>query len=247
MKRLKILLVIPVTVLVIFLGAFIGLRIQNVQVEGGEIYSEQEIIRQAMSDKYAYHSLYFWLKSRVSGVSCLPFVQEIDVEWHSYDRITLHVYDKSISGCVKYMGKYIYFDKDGVVLQSLSQPMEGVPIVTGIEFGTFTLNEAFEVEDDTLFDTIMNLSQLINHYDVDVDQMKFDGKDVTIYSGKVQVHLGEKEFYDDDMAALSSVLKKTRKKDLSGTIDMTRYEPGDKIILKTNDTGSDSVETEATE
>lgn len=221
----------------IIAGVFWFLRITDVTVEGGEIYSEQEIISSAMSDKYDYHTLYFLAKSKLGHVSCLPFVQEIDVEWKSPSAVVLHVYDKTISGCVKYMGQYIYFDKDGVVLQSLAEPMDGVPVVTGIKFGKFTLNEAFEVKDSSLFETIMNLSRLIRHYKVQVDQIKFDGKNVTLYSGKVEVYLGQKEFYDDDMAALASVLKKTNKKGLAGTIDMENFNSGDRIILKT--TGED--------
>lgn len=203
-------------------------------MEGGEYYSEQEIIRSALADPYSDHTLYFLVKSRLRGVPCLPFIQEIEVEWNRFDSITLHVYDKSISGCVKYMGQYIYFDKDGIVLQSLSKPMEGVPVVTGIKFGKFIVSQAFEVEDPELFDIIMNLSQLISHYKVKTDQIRFDGRDVTLYSGKVQVHLGKQEFYDDALAVLASVLNKANRKNLGGTIEMERFEPGDKIILKQN-------------
>ena len=237
MKHIKIIGGVIIGLFLIIAGVFWFLRITDVTVEGGEIYSEQEIISSAMSDKYDYHTLYFLAKSKLGHVSCLPFVQEIDVEWKSPSAVVLHVYDKTISGCVKYMGQYIYFDKDGVVLQSLAEPMDGVPVVTGIKFGKFTLNEAFEVKDSSLFETIMNLSRLIRHYKVQVDQIKFDGKNVTLYSGKVEVYLGQKEFYDDDMAALASVLKKTNKKGLAGTIDMENFNSGDRIILKT--TGED--------
>jgi cell division protein FtsQ len=236
LRYVKKIPLIAAVILVIAAAVLFALPIRHVQVEGGEIYSKQEIINSAMSDRFSYRMLYFFVKSKLGRVNKLPFTQEIDVEWNSPVSVTLHVYDKTISGCVKYMGKYIYFDKDGVVLQSLSETMDGVPVVTGIKFGKFTMNEAFEVEDDTLFDTIMNLSQLIQHYNVPVNQIKFDGKNVTLYSGKVQVYLGEKDFYDDDLAVLASVLKKTNKKGLSGTIDMEHFVPGNRISLQTNET-----------
>ncbi len=234
MRYRKIIIFTVLSFLLLCVLAFFGLRIREVEVEGGSYYSKPEIVRSAMADPYSYHTLYFLAKSRLRGVPCLPFVQEIEVEWKRFDRITLHVYDKSISGCVKYMGQYIYFDKDGIVLQSLSKPMEGVPVVTGIKFGKFIVSQAFEVEDPELFNIIMNLSQLISHYQVKTDQIRFDGRDVTLYSGKVQVHLGKRDFYDDALAALASVLDKTSRKDLGGTIEMERFEPGDKIILKQN-------------
>lgn len=242
MKRYQRIVLVILGIVFVVAVAFLTLRIHEVKVEGSEIYSEQEIVQSVMADRYSYHTLYFLLKSKLKGVDCPPFVQEIDVKWRSPGKITLRVYDKSISGCVKYMGQYVYFDKDGIVLQSLPNTIEGVPVVTGIKFGKFTLNKAFDVEDDTLFDTIMNLSQLISHYKVQVDQIRFDGKEVTLYSGKVKVYLGKKDFYDDDMAALSSVLKKTNRKGMSGTINMERFEPGDKIILKTNDAVQDETD-----
>jgi cell division protein FtsQ len=234
---------------VVLLAAAVSfaIPIRHVKVEGGEIYSKQEIISSAMSDRFSYRMLYFFVKSQLGALITLPFTQEIDVEWNSPTSVTLHVYDKTISGCVKYMGKYIYFDKDGVVLQSLTDTMDGVPIVTGIKFGKFALGEAFDVDDDTLFDTIMNLSSLIAHYNVPVNQIKFDDKAVTIYSGKVQVYLGEKDFYDDDMAVLASVLKKTNKKGLSGTINMEHFVPGNRISLQTNETVDGSTDTDSAE
>lgn len=233
MKRFLKICIVPAVLVGILVIAFFALRIKSVRVEGSEIYSEQEIIQSAMADSYSYNTLYFWFSSRIKGVRCLPFTQEIEVEWNRINEITLHVYDKTISGSVKYMGQYVFFDKDGIVLQSLSQPMDHIPIVTGIKFGKFTMNEAFEVDDDSLFETIMNISQLINHYQVPVDEVHFDGDKPSLNSGNVTVNLGKKSFYDDDMAALASVLKKAKKKKLSGTIDMEHFQTGDKIILKT--------------
>lgn len=237
MRKYRRILMIPLVLLLVAVVLFFTLRIQEVTVEGSEIYSQEQVIQHGMSGQFADHTIYFWLMNRLKGVPCLPFTQEIDVEWHGFNKITLHVYDKKISGCVKYMGQYVFFDKDGIVLQSLSSPMEGVPIVTGIEFGKFTMNQAFDVEDDSLFETIMDLSLLIDHYDVQVDQIRFQEKKVTLYSGKVQVFLGEKQFYDDDLAALSSVLQKTNEEGMGGTINMEHFEPGDKIVLDTNTNG----------
>ena len=42
-------------ILLIVSGTFFFLKITQVKVEGGDIYSDQQIIASAMSDKYAYH------------------------------------------------------------------------------------------------------------------------------------------------------------------------------------------------
>ena len=130
------------------------------------------------------------------------------------------------------MGQFVYFDKDGIVMQSMSEHREGVPIVTGIKFGDFTVGEKFKVDDDSLFDAIMNVSQLVNHYGISVKRIHINNSEITLYSGNIQVFLGKRLKYDEQLAALSSVLETTTSEKLSGTIDMSKYESGDKIILK---------------
>ena len=32
--------------------------------------------------------------------------------------VTVQVYEKSVAGCIEYMENYVYFDKDGIVLET---------------------------------------------------------------------------------------------------------------------------------
>ena len=41
------------------------------------------------------------------------------------------VYEKSVAGYVEYMGRYMYFDQDGIVVESSETRTEGIPQVTG--------------------------------------------------------------------------------------------------------------------
>lgn len=233
MKRfLKVIFLLLTLFLLIGILSTVFLKIRTVEVKGGSYYTDQQVKSVALPSHWSYHSVFFWIKTHFKTVPCLPFTQEVTVEWKNTSHIVLHVYDKTISGSVKYLGKYIFFDRKGIVLQSLSQPMAGVPVVTGIKMGQFTVGTKMQVKDDILFQTIMNLSQLIRHYKISIDTIHFDHRDVFLQAGGVTVELGEKDFYDDDMAALVSVLKQTRKKNLKGSIDMTRYTSGDNIILK---------------
>lgn len=216
---------------------FFAFRIEIVHVEGNEIYTESEIRQSVFQKKFQNNTICFWIYQQIFGIEGLPFIEEIEVEYNSRSEVTLQVYEKAISGCIKYMGQYVYFDKDGVVLQTLGEKMDNVPVVTGIEFGTFTVGEAFYVEDTSVFNAIMNISQFIDHYGMDVRRIHVRKGEFTLYSGNVKVCLGKKNLYDDEMAALSSVLETTGKKELSGTIHMENYQSGDKIILK-KDTSS---------
>lgn len=212
---------------------FFGLKIETVHVEGTQIYSEKEIKESVFTRKFSDNELFFAIYHKIFGINKLPFVEDIEVSYDDRNTVTLHVYDKTISGCIRYMGQYVYFDKDGIVLQSMAEKKEGVPVVTGIRFGTFTMGEAFNVKDSSLFSTIMNLSQLILHYKMDIDRIHLEEDEILLYMGDITITLEKKEMYDDEMADLSGVLEKAKEEKLSGSIDMRNYQPGDKIIFKT--------------
>ena len=78
MKHIKIIGGVILGLFLIIAGVFWFLRITDVTVEGGEIYSEQEIISSAMSDKYDYHTLYFLAKSKLTfSQDCVSYCQVI--------------------------------------------------------------------------------------------------------------------------------------------------------------------------
>lgn len=233
MRWYKKLLIILAMLVIMALFVFFGLKIDTVNVEGTEIYSAKEIKESVFTRKFSDNELFFAIYNKVFGINKLPFVEDIEVSYDNRNTVTLHVYDKTISGCIRYMGQYVYFDKDGIVLQSMAEKKDGVPMVTGISFGTFTVGEAFNVKDDSLFSTIMNLSQLILHYNISIERIHLEDDKVMLYTGEITVTLGKKELYDDEMAELSGVLEKAKEENLSGTIDMQNYRQGNKIILKT--------------
>ncbi len=234
MKRLKRILLTAIFLFLVVCVLYLAFHIDKVEVEGTKIYTEEEIKASVFTWKFLDNGLILRLYDKYFKTGGLPFVEDIDIYYEGRNTVILHVYDKTISGCIKYMGQYVYFDKEGRVLESLPRRRNEVPVVTGIQFGDFAIGEKFKVEDETLFNVIMNVSQLISHYGMSVKRIHINNGDVTIYSGNVQVHLGEKKLYNDQIAALSEVLVTTGKKKLSGTIDMENYKTGDKIVLKQN-------------
>lgn len=79
---------------------------------------------------------------------------------------------------------------------------------------TFTLYSKVQMEDDSLLSQILNLANLFKHYNVNWDKVIFDSKnEAYLYAGEIQVSLGKKENYDEEISALSSVLARLRKTD----------------------------------
>ena len=102
-------------VIVIIFVLYFWFHIDTVKIEGGSVYSDIEIEKSVFCRKFSDNALVFRVYNKLYGINKLPFVEDIDVKYESHDTVVLHIYDKKISGCIKYMGQYVYFDKDGIV------------------------------------------------------------------------------------------------------------------------------------
>lgn len=217
----------------VFLCYFI-FHLDTVKVDGTEYYTDEEIRNAVFVRDFSDNEIMFFIYDKLFGINTLPFVEEIEAEYHNPRSMTLHVYDKKISGCINYLGQYVYFDKDGIVLQTIPELIEGIPVVTGINFGNFTVGQPFQVADDSVFDSIMNVSQQISHYSIPVDEIKVSDGAIRLVIASLKVDLGKKKRYDDAMADLAGVIEKAQEENikLTGTINMENYQSGDRIVVK---------------
>lgn len=51
-----------------------------------------------------------------------------------------------------------YFDKDGIIVESTSETLPGVPKIAGLSFGHIVLHQPLPVEDISVFNEILNLT-----------------------------------------------------------------------------------------
>lgn len=79
---------------------------------------------------------------------------------------------------------------------------------------------------------ILNLANLFQHYGITWDKVQFNEKnEAFLYSGNIKVNLGKRENYDEQMSALSSVLKQALQKKMAGEIDLADYMVKGTVIL----------------
>lgn len=165
--------------------------VETVYVEGNVHYTEEEIKDIVMNGILGNNSLYLSLKYRSRGIEGVPFVDTMDVLVLTPDTIKIIVYEKVLTGYVRCMDTYMYFDRDGYVVESSSVRTAGVPQVTGLKFDHVVVGEMLPVEDEEIFDRILNVTKLLNKYELRSDRLYFNGAgEVTVYFGEVKVALG---------------------------------------------------------
>ena len=195
-KRKKagvILLVLAVlTAVVLGAGAYMKTTytVNTVYVEGNVHYTEDEIKEIVMSGALGSNSLYLSLKYKNRGIENVPFVDVMDVKILAPDTIKIIVYEKVLTGYVKYMDTYLYFDKDGYIVESSGVRTVGVPQITGLKFDHAVVGQQLPVEDRDIFNNILNVTKLLRKYELSSEKIYFSSSgDITVYFGQVKVAL----------------------------------------------------------
>lgn len=200
--RVKIRIIILLGIVNVFLMASYFLlthfTVRTVQVDGNKHYSAEEIKAMVMTGYLGDNSLYLSLKYKNKGIEGVPFVETMDVMVQSNDTIRITVYEKALAGYVQYLGRYMYFDNEGVVVETSKVTTKGIPQVTGLSFDHVILHEPLPVDKPELFDEILNITQQLAKYYLTADRIYFNSAyEVTLYFGEAKIALGKNEDIDE--------------------------------------------------
>ena len=204
-------------------------RVTKVEVIGNSHYTKEEIQEMVLNGNVTDNSLLLSVKYRNKSIQDVPFVESMDVEVLGHDSIRIMVYEKSLAGCVTYLGNYMYFDREGIVVESASVATEGVPEITGLHFEYVQLYETLPVENGEIFKEILTLTQLLEKYEICADKIYFDpDMNVTLYFGNAKVRLGNDSHIDEKIMQLSVMVPAIEGK--SGVLDMSDFNENTKTL-----------------
>ena len=202
-----VLLAIAAVLAAFFLFILQYFHVENIYVEGNLHYTSDEIIQMVTGQRFGDNSLYLALKYRDRGIQDIPFIQTMDVDVLSPDTIKITVYEKSVAGYVKYLDRYMYFDRDGIVVEASVTKTEGIPEITGIDFSQVVLYEALPVENQDIFREILSITQILSKYGLSADKIYFDDTgEMTLYFGDVRARLGSEDNMEEKVARLQQLL-----------------------------------------
>lgn len=204
-------------------------EVKNVYVEGNVHYSSDEIRNMVLTGKWGSNSLWLDHEYKNKAIEDVPFVETMDVEVLSPDTIKIIVFEKALAGYVEYLGKYVYFDKDGIVVEVSSMKTQGIPQVIGVDFDYVILHEALPVDNPDLFKAVLNITKLMTKYKVEAEKLYFKSNGETVlYHNKVIIRLGNDENLDLKIMNLPSLLENLE--GMSGTLRMDKYDENTKKI-----------------
>ncbi len=215
--------------LIVLLGLFAAylvisdrFRVEKVTVSGAERYTDEEIRDMVMEGTFGDNSLFLRLKYRNRAVEDIPFIEKMDIKIDDPHSITVNVYEKAIAGYVEYLGRLMYFDKDGIIVESSEKRLKGIPFVTGLKFDHCIMYEPLPVGNREVFSQILSITQLMEKYDITTDRIYFDrNNEITLFFGDARVFLGSFDNIDDKMIRLQYIIPELD--GLKGVLHLENY------------------------
>jgi len=197
-------------------------EVTMVDVSGNDHYTTAEIRDMVMEGPYGNNSIYLYLKYNNKSIDDIPFIEKMDVKIESPTHIRIDVYEKAVAGYVEYLGHYIYFDREGIAVESSTEVIEGIPFVTGLNFDHVVLHQKLPAKNEEVFAKILSITQLLTKYDIPTDKIYFDNnEEITLYFGDVRVFIGTDKYIDEKINELSLLMPKLQ--GYKGVLSMENY------------------------
>lgn len=226
-NKLQKILIVVLLVTIFFMAILFYMkeryRVKTVTVIGNQHYTSEQIQKIVMSGKYGDNSMYLYFKYKYKKVDNVPFVETMDVTIVSPSEIKITVYEKAIAGYVEYLGRYMYFDKDGIVVESSESQVDNLPYVTGLKFDYVVMYEKLPIENEQIFKEILSITQLLTKYRIKTTKIYFDQDlNIVLYFDQAKVQIGNMNNIDEKMIKLQYIVPKLE--GLSGTLYMENYQ-----------------------
>ena len=251
-KRRKIgLYILLILILLIAAGVFIVMNVftvENVVVEGNELYSSTQIENMVLNDEYSWNSLYVDLKYRFVDIGEVPFVDTMEVSLDNPHTVHIKVYEKGMLGYlyINSIGQNAYFDKDGFVVETSTEVIDGVPKITGISCEEVVLYEKLQLENSDILRDLLNLTQTLKKYNLLPDEIQYDSNmEPVLYYGTIQVKIGSEDNLSQKVVRLSIILPQID--GLSGTLHLETWTPETTDIIWDRAEEQSETEEETTE
>lgn len=229
--------VVIVVLLTVLFAASMFFRVTAITYDGNTHYTDEEMTNYIFSGKYNVNALVYFLFGKRQEKAVIPFIQDYDVEVVWPDKLNVMVYEKEIIGYINYMGCNMYFDKDGIIVDSSQEILEGIPEVMGINYRNIVLHDRLDTKDNKVFSVMLDLIQLFDKYEIELDKVFFDNSlNITVYIKDIRVVLGSDDGITEKVHELSMMMPKLEGK--SGVLYLNTFNEDTKSVIFKKDDNS---------
>ena len=227
-KRIWSVVLSVIGALVILAAAAVLLfRTKAFEVEGNSYYSENTITSWIQNDRFSVNTLYILVKYNFTDAELPSAVESMHISLKNPWTVRVTVKEKETAGYVDYDGAYLFFDREGTVVIKTKKKRVGTPYIEGLVFDAekVKIGEKLPVEDDSIFEKIVEVSKNLGKYDLAPDRMSCADGSIHIYFGIVEVLLGDGD-YEEKLQQIPPILEKLTQlyPETAGTLHLENYD-----------------------
>ena len=229
-KKIKIIIFMLVILILIAAGIFVVSSLEGVRVKGNTYYTENKLKNELQKYYVGGNTILTYLRLKYDKSITIPFVDEIETDFTDLHSLTVAIIEKEVVGCLPYMGEFICFDKDGIMVGSITGKKENVPVVNGIDYNAAVFNKPISTKNDEVFELILNLTQVIKKYKLEIDKLEFEKNlSINLYNGDIKILLGKRKHFDEQISNLAELLPKIKGR--KGTLHMEDFSETKKKVI----------------
>ena len=221
-NKIRIILIIIFILILTASGVIIASTLEEVKVKGNTYYTKEKLKNELQKYCVGGNTILSYLRIKYDKNITIPFVDELEVELTGFHSLMVTTTEKEVVGCLPYMGEFICFDKDGIMVGSIVDKRKGLPVVTGISYEAAVFNKPISARNKEVFELTLNITQLIKKYGLNIDKIEFEKNlSIKLYDENVKIMLGKRKHFDEQISNLAEILPKT--KGLKGTLHMEDF------------------------
>ncbi len=182
--------------------------LKTVKIEGNERVSQEAILEDldlAMGDNLFRYMLTHWNMDPVVD----PRLSSVDIymEWPSTVRI---VVDESMTiGYVYFQGTYLCIDRKGQVAASTHSLDEDLPVIRGLEVGSFMLGESLDTTDTERYEAVVSVCSILRKHELstvikEVNVLALN--DIVLYTDDMVIRCGDMEDMEQKVNVIATLL-----------------------------------------
>ena len=188
---------------------FTFFKVKKVEVLGNSHYTQTEIQEMVLKGIFADNSVLAPMLYSRGNVEGVAFVEGYSVARINRNTICISVKETKTVGCIPYLDSYIYFDRNGVFVESSKIRDETVPYFDGITVKRVVKGEKLPIKGTTILNTAVALATIFQKNQMLPDYIRFDeNNQISLMYGDIEVMLGKDEYLEDKMARVVAILPK---------------------------------------
>ena len=223
-RRLLALLIFAGIAAIAVLIGITGFKLTKVQVTGNELYTDRQIKESVLNDEYSWNTLYVVLKYKLFKMKEIPFIDEMEIQLRSPNKIQIKVYEKAIIGYIEENDQNVYFDKDGFVVEISKRRIENVPKVEGIECREVVVYEKLSLKDENALSLLLTFSHQLQKYERIPQTIAFgENNGLSADFGSIRAEIGDAQYLIEKVMRLDAIMPQLKGK--KGVLHLENWTP----------------------